>query len=261
MYSLAKAVISGSIAEFYIYKLPIEYGYEQPKVQTSYIKEITDEEKQNNQRQSALRTRRSLRNILQSNAWQFHNDSGRPYVPLFVTFTFRENITDLSQAHREFKYFIQRFNYRLHGKNAVAKYLAVPEFQKRGAVHYHVVFFNIPFIINIYDEIAELWGHGFTLVETIKNLNHLVNYIAKYITSAEPDERLRGRKKYFASRGLNKPIEIRDEEMIAKLLEQFPKDRIMYQNVYASDGGQETEYLNYDFGQGEKLAETLQLNN
>jgi hypothetical protein len=262
MYSAAKAVISGSIAEIYLYSKPIEYAYEQPKVQRSITKEKTDEEKQEIKRRSLIQTRRSLRNILQSNAWQFHNDSGRPNVPLFVTFTFRENITALSPAHREFKHFIQRFNHRLYGKDAACiKYLAVPEFQKRGAVHYHVIFFNLPFIVNIYDEINRIWGNGFTLVETIKSLSHMVNYVAKYITADGLDERLSGRKRYFTSRGLKKPREERTEKIVAAWLEKLPADRIVYRNVYSSDYGQETEYINFDLGQGTKAIEVLQLNN
>lgn len=255
MYSTAKLVVSGSIAEFYLYKHPIEYGYQRPKGHQLKLYDKTKEEKQESRTKSLLQTRRRLRNILQSNAWQFHNDNRRPYVPLFITFTFRENITDLSEAHREFKHFIQRFNYRFYGKNACLKYLAVPEFQKRGAVHYHVVFLNVPFIERIYDVINELWGQGFTLIETIKSLDHLVNYIAKYLTAEGLDERLTGRKRYFTSRGLKKSHRTRNENMIDDLLKLLPKEKIKYQNMYASEDGQETEYINYDFGQGEKLLE------
>jgi hypothetical protein len=266
MYSAAKLVVSGSIAEFYLYKHPIEYGYQKPKVHQLKLYGKTEQEKQESRERSVLQTRRRLRNILQSNAWQFHNDNRRPYVPLFVTFTFRENITDLSEAHREFKYFIQRFNYRFYGKNAVIKYLAVPEFQKRGAVHYHVVFLNVPYIERIYDVINELWGKGFMLVETIKSLDHLVNYVAKYLTAEALDERLSGRKRYFTSLGLKKSRNTRNEKIIDELLKQLPKDKIKYQGMYVSPDGQQTEYVNYDFGQGEKLLEheyfqSLVLNN
>ena len=262
MYSTAKARITGSIAEIYLYTKPVEYGYEQPKVQKSTTRIQTDEQKQENKKRSLLQTRRNLRNILQSNAWQFNNDNGRPNVPLFITLTFRENITDLSTAHGEFTRFIQRFNNRLYGKDeARIKYLAVPEFQKRGAVHYHVIFFNLPFIERIYDEINRIWRNGFTLVETIKNLSHMVNYVAKYITAEALDERLSRRKRYFTSRGLNKPFETRVESDIASLLEQLPKDKIIYRNVYNSDYGQETEYINFDLGQGTNACALLQLNN
>ncbi len=259
MYSLAKAVISGSIAEFYLYRLPIAYGYEKPKIQRNLPYEKSEQEKQDSKKRSLLQTKRALRNILQSNAWQHFDNKGKPYLPLFITFTFKENVKELTQAHRQFKLFIQRFNFRFYGRSTAIRYLAVPEFQKRGAVHYHVIFFNLPFIKNIYDQINNLWGNGFTLVESIKNLSHMVNYVAKYLTADGLDERLIGRKRYFASRGLVKPLEIRDEEIISNLLKQLPKETIKYQKYYSSDDGQETEYINYDIGQGLQLAK--QLNN
>jgi hypothetical protein len=261
MYSLAKAVISGSIAEVYLYKLPIEYGYEQPKVHKSNLYENSEEEKQENKIRSLQQTKRALRNVLQSNGWQYLNDQGKPCIPLFITLTFRENVKDLSVAHREFKIFVQRFNFRFHGRDkANIRYLAVPEFQKRGAVHYHVIFFNLSFIKNIYDEINALWGNGFTLVETVKTLSHLVNYVAKYITAEALDERLAGRKRFFTSKGLNKPLEIRDEKIVEDLLAQLPRENIRYKNMYLGNDGQQTEYVNYEFGLGQKVSDLVQLN-
>lgn len=261
MYSSAKAVISGSIAEVYLYKLPIEYGYEQPKIHKTNTYEKSEDEKQENKIRSLQQTKRALRNILQSNGWQYLNNKGKPCLPLFITLTFRENIKELSVAHREFKIFVQRFNFRFHGRaKANIRYLAVPEFQKRGAVHYHVIFFNLSFIKNIYDEINALWGNGFTLVETVRTLSHLVNYVAKYITADGLDERLTGRKRYFTSKGLIKPLEIRDEKIVADLISQLPRENIRYKNLYVGQDGQETEYLNYEFGLGQKVVELLQLN-
>ena len=89
----------------------------------------------------------------------------------------------------------------------------------------------------------------------------MVNYVAKYITAEALDERLERRKRYFTSRGLKKPYETRIEKDIAVLLEQLPKDRIIYRNVYSSDYGQETEYINFDLGQGTNACALLQLNN
>ena len=60
----------------------------------------------------------------------------------FVTLTFKDNIQDITITNREFKYFIQRLNYYLyHSKTQLLKYIATWEKQKRGAIHYHVIFF------------------------------------------------------------------------------------------------------------------------
>lgn len=67
----------------------------------------------------------------------------------FVTLTFSENVESIDYANDEFRKFIQRLNYRLYStKKASLKYLATWEKQKRGSIHYHVIFFNLPFIKN-----------------------------------------------------------------------------------------------------------------
>ncbi|MFL2072876.1 hypothetical protein ACEN32_11285 [Marinilactibacillus psychrotolerans] len=54
----------------------------------------------------------------------------------FMTLTFAENIQDITYADNEFKKFMKRFNYKYKRKS---KFLAVREFQKRGAIHYHLL--------------------------------------------------------------------------------------------------------------------------
>ena len=53
----------------------------------------------------------------------------------FITLTFADNIIDIKTANKQFRYFIDKVQ-RVK-KNF--KYLCVPEFQKRGAVHYHLL--------------------------------------------------------------------------------------------------------------------------
>jgi hypothetical protein len=57
---------------------------------------------------------------------------------------------------------MMRLNYHI---GHALKYVSVVEFQKRGAVHYHAVFFNLPFIVN--DELAAIWSHGFIKINAI----------------------------------------------------------------------------------------------
>lgn len=53
----------------------------------------------------------------------------------FITLTFKENITDIVYANKIFNAWVS--NVRKLKKDF--KYIAVPEFQKRGAVHYHIL--------------------------------------------------------------------------------------------------------------------------
>lgn len=84
----------------------------------------------------------------------------------FVTLTFKENIQEILITNREFKYFIQRLNYYLyHTKTQLLKYLATWEKQKRGAIHYHVIFFDFSYIAK--EKLQNLWSHGFIKINRI----------------------------------------------------------------------------------------------
>jgi hypothetical protein len=103
--------------------------------------DIFEKIKQQKQKQefSVHRTRTEIRRLINSN----------PQLNKFMTLTFAENITDLKQANYEFNKFVLRLSY----KYPKFEYLAVPEFQQRGAVHYHVIC-NLPFVH--YNEILKL---------------------------------------------------------------------------------------------------------
>ena len=84
------------------------------------------------------------------------------------------------------------------------EYLAVPEFQKRGAVHYHLLC-NLPFIEIA--ELQELWGQGFVKINKIDDVNNVGAYVSKYL-GKEMDERTFGKKKFFRSQNLKQSVEL-----------------------------------------------------
>lgn len=143
------------------------------------------------------RTRNNVRRLALAN---FDNGSK------FVTFTFAENIKDIAVANQEWKRFIMRLRYK-YGK---FKYMAVLEFQKRGAVHYHCIW-DLPYIKK--SELSELWGQGFIKVNRIEHVDNVGAYIVKYMTKDLMDERFVGSKAYQCSKGLDRPIVLRDEEL------------------------------------------------
>ena len=83
---------------------------------------------------NARRASMAFRRIVASNL----DGSSRP---LLVTLTYRDNFTDLSGAYRHYSSFIQSLRSK-YGK--AFKYICVPEFQKRGAVHFHALFWGLP---------------------------------------------------------------------------------------------------------------------
>ena len=53
----------------------------------------------------------------------------------FITLTFAENETDIKQANKKFRYFVDK----VQRVKKDFKYICIPEFQKRGAIHYHML--------------------------------------------------------------------------------------------------------------------------
>jgi hypothetical protein len=117
------------------------------------------------------------------------------------------------------------------------KYLAVPEFQKRGAVHYHVVFFNLPFIEQhekVFEKFPELekkkifnfsmsdiWWYGDVKAILLDKAENVSAYISKYMGKSfeiENGNRTYGEKLYFTSRGLFRPVDNFDEKYIDNIL-------------------------------------------
>ena len=117
----------------------------------------------------------------------------------FLTLTFAENLIDLQACNELFKAFIRK----LKITNPNLKYLVVPEFQKRGAVHYHLLL-NLDYVESI--QLSKLWGHGFIKIKKLKNYINIGLYVSKYIGKDLDDERYINNKKYFTSRNLEKPM-------------------------------------------------------
>lgn len=146
-----------------------------------------------------------------------------PIWTSFITLTFKDNVTDLDIANYEFRKYTQKVKRVFKD----FKYIGVPEFQKRGAVHYHILtnleiggdliplreskktfnkekqtYYNLEY----YD--LPYWINGFSsafdiINETDSNFN-LALYMTKYLFK-DIDNRLWGRQKILKSQGLKKP--------------------------------------------------------
>lgn len=209
-----KIVVSGKMIEVYEYKNPIYY--EKPKkqfVRQNRINEIDEKRKKELQRKSSIRAKRDLTRIIYCNV-----EEGSK----FLTLTYKNNIMGLDIANNEFKKFIKRLNYK-YGLNL--KYTVVVEFQERGAIHYHAVLYNLTQRVEP-NELATIWGNGFIKINEIQNtyddIEKVKNYMLKDIM--KNDIRLMGRKRYFNSRGIKRPEEIKDSEEVEDLLNELSRD-------------------------------------
>ena len=217
-----KIVISGQFLELYQYQKEIKKGYEVTKQE---IKEKVKNIKNNitwQKSQFALtRTRRNIRRLINAN----------PTMSKFLTLTFAENVVNIDVANYEFKKFIERLKYAYPKLDL--KYLTVIEFQRRGAVHYHLLL-NTPHIRA--SKISKLWSNGFIKINAVRNCDNLGAYVSKYL-SKESTERLYNRKKYFCSHNLDRPVEIVDKSTIDNLLEMYKIKEITprYETIIEND--------------------------
>ena len=236
-----KVVISGDIIEFYKYDKGIYVGYvnNMGRAGSGFT---SDKQKDKNREVSLMRARRNLRRIVNANFGQWGDD----VTSKFVTLTFRDNVTDLDMANYEFKKFIQRLNYEVFGKKCnCLKYTVVPEFQERGAVHYHVIFYNLPYTKA--DIVEKVWGNGFIKINKIDDVDNVGAYICKYLTKDNDDERLKGRKCYFNSRGLKKPIEkCFDDAGMEEVKKSLPEEAITYKSEFENEYVGKVEYTQYN---------------
>lgn len=176
---------------------------------------------------SLSRSRRVVRRLVHSNAMGYADTLGIAIPPRFLTLTFAKNVVDFSAANYEFKKFVTRLN---EANGFPSRYLVVPERQKRGAVHYHQILFNQPYRSTfVKGWFQNLWGNGFIRYNTITDPNAVSHYVEKYLYKTMRDRPAvgRGARRYYPSKGLKKPVSVRDERLVGlsqDLLHALPSE-------------------------------------
>lgn len=220
--SYYKIILSGRIVEAFQYKDPVGYNLHSDRKKSLYRQRRPLKE-QETTKSSLSRTKNRLLRLINANAFMWELE-GKSIEPVFVTFTFADNVIDLDVANSIFTNYIKRLNYQIFKSiKAVAKYVVVPEFQKRGAVHYHAVFFNLP-KVDFRKEFKDgrhqgIWGQGFITVKPVHEIFNTGLYMAKYLGKDLKDRRLVGRKKFFSSRGLHQPEVITKEHIAEEIMD------------------------------------------
>lgn len=141
------------------------------------------------------RTRTEVRRLINSN----------PDLNKFFTLTFAKNLGDLSETNPIFKDFVLRMLYNFPD----FRYVAVPEHQKRGAVHYHLLC-KLPFVPQ--KRLQDIWGQGIVHIRKVDTVTNLGLYMSKYLSKQFEDLRYFRKKKFFHSKDLVKPLVFYDDE-------------------------------------------------
>lgn len=238
-----KVVISGNILEFYEYERGVLKGASSCGGRHNIC--VDKEKKEKNKADASYRARRMVRRLVNANVGRY----GRDVTAKFVTLTFREHVTDLKSANYEFTKFIKRLNYEIFNtKKSQIKYIVVPEFTLIGRIHYHVIFFNIPYVKA--DLVANLWGNGFIKINKIDNCDNVGAYVSKYIT--KDNDKIQGMKSYFTSKCLLKPIEIENEKEVQSLADSVPFEKLIYQCSYDNEYTGNVMYKQYNLKRNNK---------
>lgn len=232
-----KTISLGDIYEFYEYEVPVKAGYQ--KSYKAYKRENTSEEtKDKNRKKVATRIRNNVRRLSNAN----FNCHSR-----FFTATFGDNIVDMNYANKEFKKFIQRIKSR-YGD---FKYLVVLQFQKRGAIHYHML---ADFEYIEQSELERLWGNGFVWINDLLHANkdspvdNVGAYIIGYMNKNVLDKRLMGKKAYFTSRNLDRPRIYYENIGITECMNKYGIDdsNLVYRNKYKSEMNGMVNYFEFN---------------
>jgi len=196
----------GDYCQLILYKVPrmVHEGLEPPA-----RKEIPDKTEQ-----SLARTRMTVFRLIACNERK-HGD----FLPVFVTLTFAKNEQNRRIASRELRYYHMRLAYEVGVK---LRYIAIPEFQERGAIHYHVVYFNLPFIHG--PRLQEVWRNGGTNIKSLHDVKKIAGYISKYVTKDSIDQRHTGHRLLITSRGLLRPQIYTNRDVDLKLREMYLKE-------------------------------------
>ncbi|HDZ3301595.1 TPA: hypothetical protein RSU82_002655 [Staphylococcus aureus] len=263
-----KIISTGSITEIYesengyVRELNKEVNTERVEIGSNGMTEKERFEKDMlNLKTSLNRSQKHLKRLINSNIGAWGTEKAK-----FITLTFKSNIKSHETANPEFMRFVKRLNYFVFkDKIARLKYTCCVERQTRGALHYHVVFYNLPYVKQ--KDLLKVWQKGkyggSLCVNAIDDVDNVGVYVAKYITKEIEDmkmqlasdyspqfenalkamgkadvinkfSKLSAKKLYFSSRGLIQPeVEYtNDYDKIHALLEQANEDNCQIDNFH-----------------------------
>lgn len=154
-------------------------------LKTGEIGEFKQGEVRSDSINSLRQTFKKLRYLINANYVGAGNE-------LFITLTYKENMTDVKRLYSDFKKFMLKFRYKYEKQYGSIDYMTVVEPQERGAWHHHLlVRFNDMggkkmFIPN--NEVATLWGHGFTNMHSLSEVDNIGAYLSAYLADVELTE-------------------------------------------------------------------------
>lgn len=212
------------------------------------VKELQEKYGLERRSDNAKKTKKEFYRMVNAN-WELFNK--------FITLSFKRNVTNLEEAHSMFVEWRKEVK-RLHPE---FEYIAVREFQDRGSVHYHILARLDYMDKDEFKKFTDKWrkydaGINVLRLKVDKRskkrdwkkeqqaiIDNVGAYLTSYLKKAMEDPRLVGKKFYFTSRGLKKPVEVygkknedEDKKIIQQVLQKLAGVKKVFQSEY------ETEY-------------------
>ena len=154
-------------------------------LETGEVKKFKKTDNRSESYNSLRKTFKKIRYLINSNFKGSKNE-------LFLTLTYRENMTDTKKLYLDLDKFIKKLRYRFKNKSTV-DYMTIVEPQERGAWHTHTLlrFNDLNSVFIPSDDLEELWGHGFIKIKRINDVDNIGAYLSAYLADLElTDENL-----------------------------------------------------------------------
>ena len=144
---------------------------------TGEIKKYVKSENRGQNIEGLKKTFKKIRDLINNNFIGASNE-------LHITLTYAENMQDTKKLYKDFDKFMKRFRYRY---NYNIDYISVVEPQGRGAWHCHLLlrFNGLDKIYIPNDDIAKIWGNGFTHTDSLEGIDNIGAYLSAYLGDVE----------------------------------------------------------------------------
>jgi len=225
-----KLVISGHVFEWYEFEISPripERKNEKRNIKTREQR-LAEYMKSEDRQKNYSKTKKQIERLIYCNL----------KLTKFLTLTFAGEMSQIEIANVHFHNFVARLR-RLYPE---FQYIAVPEFQKRGAVHYHLLCY-LPYVPG--EIIAKVWTHGFIKIKRTDRVKNLAKYMTKYLTKDLFDGRLYSKKKFFCSRELDRPQVLYDEDALHKICTETGLT-MLYENEFPASYFGTIKYVLYE---------------
>lgn len=160
-----------------VQKINKDYGMD---LRTGEVIEYRHNENRSQDTASVAQSLKRLRDLINMNTRNYKR-------VLWVTLTYKDNMTDENKLYQDYRKFWQRFlRYLRKNNHPKAEYIAAAEPQERGAWHLHCLFIfpqKAPFIPNA--DLERIWKNGFTKTKSLKGVDNPGLYLTAYLGDME----------------------------------------------------------------------------